>query len=114
VQRDNRDDFLSTDFGLKEFAYKEKEERFAEYRSYVYKKGMPEIESETGIEITKIARLRYRTRYFADSGIIGSKAFVSNAYIKFKDHFECRHDKIPRPIQGLDGIYSLKRLSEKI
>ncbi len=49
-----------------------------------------------------------------DSGIIGSKAFVSHAYNIFKDYFECRHDKQPRPIQGLDGIYSLKRLSEKL
>jgi len=43
---------------------------------------------------------------------IGSKAFVSCAYNIFKDYFKCRHDKQPRPIEGLEGIYSLKRLSE--
>jgi len=28
-------------------------------------------------EIIRISRFRYRTRYFTDSGIIGSKEFVS-------------------------------------
>ena len=116
MQTRNKDDFLSTDFGLREFALKGDDERLTHYRSHVYKKGMPgsEIESINEFEVTKFDRLRYRTRYFTDSGIIGSKAFVSRSYNIFKDYFECRHDKQPRPIQGLDGIYSLKRLSEKL
>lgn len=112
----NKDGFLSTDFGLREFALKGDEERLTHYLSYVYRKGMPVSETEpvNEFEVTKYDRLRYRTRYFTDSGIIGSKAYVSHAYSIFKDYFECRHDKQPRQIQGLDGIYSLKRLSEKI
>jgi hypothetical protein len=33
-------------------------------------------------------RFRYRTRYFTDSGIIGSKEFVSINYQRFKNLFE--------------------------
>jgi hypothetical protein len=63
-------------------------------------------------EITRASRLRYRTRYFTDSCIIGSKEFVSAHYQHFKHLFVSKHKKIPKPIEGLSGIYSLKRLSE--
>jgi len=52
----------------------------------------------------------YRTRYFSDSGIIGTKEFVSANYQRFKDVFMSKREKVPKPIAGLDGIYSLKRL----
>jgi hypothetical protein len=35
---------------------------------------------ETDFEISRISRFRYRTRYFNDSGIIGSKEFVAENY----------------------------------
>jgi len=54
----------------------------------------------------------YRTRYFSDSGIIGTKEFVSANYQRFKDVFMSKREKVPKPVVGLDGIYSLKRLSE--
>ncbi len=53
-----------------------------------------------------------RTSYFTDSGIIGSKEFVFNTYLQFKDLFQSRHEKKPTPVKGLEGIYSLKRLVE--
>jgi putative transposase len=56
--------------------------------------------------------LRYRTRYFTDSGIIGSKAFVSSQYQRFRHLFASKNEKIPKPISGLSGVYSMKRLSE--
>ena len=71
-------------------------------------------EKKKGFKITKASRLRYRTRYFTDSGIIGSKEFVSINYQRFKHLFASKHEKKPKPIQGLSGIYSLKRLSETI
>ena len=52
------------------------------------------------------------TRYFADSGIIGTKEFVSENYRRFKDVFMSKREKMPRPVAGLDGVYSLKRLAE--
>ena len=39
VQANNRDRFLSTDFGLREFAVKGEKERLAHYRRFVYEKG---------------------------------------------------------------------------
>jgi hypothetical protein len=59
----------------------------------------------------QIDRFKYRTKYFSDSGIIGTKKFVAQNYQRFKHHFQSKNDKIPKLISGLDGVYSLKRLS---
>ncbi len=48
----------------------------------------------------------------AKRGIIGGKAFVSATYRKVKEAFQAKRDKIPKPVSGLGGIYSLKRLTE--
>ena len=130
VQTGNKDYFLSTDFGLKEFNVKSEKERIRRYRRYVYEAGavnrpdkgktkvigdkMLKKERNREFEISRISRFRYRTRYFTDSSIIGSKEFVFSNYQRFKHLFYSRHDKKPRPIKGLDGMYSLKRLSEII
>jgi REP element-mobilizing transposase RayT len=128
VQTNNRDQFLSTDFGLKEFNVKSKKERSRRYRRYVYEAGslnrpekgnfkviedsVLEKERSKEFELSRSDRFRYRTRYFTDSGIIGSKEFVSANYQRFKNLFESKHEKKPKPIKGLEGMYSLKRLSE--
>ena len=39
VQTNNQDNFLSTDFGLKEFNVRSKKERIRRYRRYVYEAG---------------------------------------------------------------------------
>jgi hypothetical protein len=117
VQRKNEEGFLSLDFGLKEFGVKKERERLRYYRRFVYEKGSIEgidKERKKGFELNEIDRFRYRTRYFTDSGIIGSKAFVDRLYQKFKTHFSSKHEKRPKTIQGLEGVYSLKRLSEAI
>jgi len=133
AQTHNRDRFLSLDFGLKEFApvkyaslsqvnctgqaLEGAKMRLAHFRRFVYEKGglIKEVEDRSkGLDLTGVDRFRYRTRYFTDSGIIGTKEFVSRVYQGFKWHFSSRHEKRPKPIQGLRGIYSLKRLSESI
>ncbi len=117
AQTRNQERFLSTDFGLREFAYKSAKARLAFYRRFVYEKGglIPEVEDRSkGLELSGVDRFRYRTRYFTDSGIIGTKEFVLRVYQGFKDHFSSKHEKCPRLVQGLDGVYSLKRLSEAI
>jgi hypothetical protein len=63
-------------------------------------------------EITKASRMRHRTRYLTDSGIIGSKEFVSTHYQRFKHLFATKNKKTPKPVKGLSGIYSLKQLSQ--
>jgi len=130
IQTNNQDNFLSTDFGLKEFNVKAKKERIIRYRRYVYEAGalnkpekggvkviedkVLEKERSRAFKLSQTDRFRYRTRYFTDSGIIGSKEFVSKNYQRFKNIFSSKHEKKPKPIRGLDGIYSLKRLSEAI
>ena len=137
IQTGNQDNFLSTDFGLKEFnppsadkCLKSKKERIRRYRRYVYEAGslnQPEkgkvkvikekvLEKERSkeFELSRSDRFKYRTRYFTDSGIIGSKEFVSENYRRFKHLFYSKRAKKPKPVKGLDGMYSLKRLSEAI
>jgi len=117
AQTHNRDRFLSTDFGLREFAVKSAKVRLAYYRRFVYEKGglIKEVEDRSkGLDFSGVDRFRYRTRYFTDSGIIGTKEFVSRFYQAFKGNFSSKHEKRPRLIQGLNGVYSLKRLSENI
>jgi putative transposase len=136
VQTISRGSFLSTDFGLKEFnsptpadkCLKSKKERIRRYRRYVYEAGaigrpdkmqtkviednLAAKERKKEFEISRIDRFRYRTRYFTDSGIIGSKQFLAANYQLFKHLFHSKHEKKPKPIKGLEGMYSLKRLSE--
>jgi putative transposase len=128
VQAKNKDNVLSIDFGLKEFNVKSKKERIKRYRRYVYEAGslnQPEKgnakviddkvlkkERRREFELSKSDRFRYRTRYFTDLGIIGSKEFVAANYRRFKNLFNSKHEKKPKQIKGLDGMYSLKRLSE--
>ena len=130
LQTQNKDGFLSSDFGLEEFNIKSEKERIRRYRRYVYEAGaisrpdkiqakviddrVVEKERKNDFEISRIDRFRHRTRYFTDSGIIGSKEFVSQNYQRFKHLFHSKHEKKPKPIKGLDGMYSLKRLSEVV
>jgi hypothetical protein len=73
-----------------------------------------EHERENDFELNRMRRFRYRTRYFTDSGIIGTKEFVSKTYLRFKHHFNSKNEKKPKPVKGLSGVYSLKRLAEVI
>jgi putative transposase len=130
IQTGNKDNFLSLDFGLKEFNVKNPKERIRRYRRYVYEAGaisqpgkgkvkvikdkVLEKERKRGFELSRNDRFRYRTRYFTDSGVIGSKEFVSKTYMRFKHVFHSRHEKKPKAVKGLEGIYSLKRLAEVI
>jgi hypothetical protein len=130
IQTGNKDNFLSLDFGLIEFGVLNAEERLRSYRRYVYEAGAinrPDKmqakviddkviakERKQEFEISRIRRFRYRTRYFSDSGIIGSKEFVFSNYQRFKHLFYSKHEKKPKPIKGLEGMYSLKRLSENV
>ncbi len=138
IQTNNKDNFLSLDFGLREFGVMNDVERLRRYRKYIYETGamekktggqrsevrgqkkqknaikqsVVEKERKNDFQLARRHRFIYRTRYFTDSGIIGSKAFVSETYRKVKETFQAKRDKIPKPVSGLSGIYSLKRLME--
>jgi len=103
IQTGNKDDFLSLDFGLKEFGILNAEERLNSYRRYIYeagaldRSGKPNAgvidskvvnqERKNDFELKRVHRFRYHTRYFTDSGIINTKEFVSINYQRFKDIF---------------------------
>ncbi len=126
AQTDNKDDFLSLNFGLVEFGNMDEMERFRQYRRYLYEAGsirksdgkskrvidkkIVEKERANNFEISKPDRFINKTRYFTDSGIIGSKEFVTENYQYFKHLFQSKHDKKPTPVKGINGLYSLKRL----
>ena len=130
MQTGNQDGFLSMDFGQAEFGELSPSERLRRYRQYVYEAGainrsanasaktidnqVIEKEQKKGFALDRMDRFRYRTRYFTDSGIIGTKAFVAQKYQLFKHLFQSKHEKIPKPIKGLNGLYSMKWLSEAI
>ncbi len=128
MQSDNKDKLLSFDFGLKEFGKKNKAERIGRDRRYLYEAGAIDLpakkrshvinrrilekERKKDFKITRLDRFLFKTRYFTDSGIIGTKEFVDIHYQYFKDYFQAKKDKIPQAVSGLNGVFSLKRLSE--
>ena len=57
-----------------------------------------EKERQKDYEISRIDRFMYRSRYFTDSGIIGTKGVVSRNYRRFKDKFMSKREKIPKPV----------------
>ena len=125
MQTGNKDGLLSLDFGLKQFGKMEDAERFRRYWRFLYEAGaidkgkgaqinqeIVHAEREKDFNLARTQRFLYRTRYFTDSGIIGTKDFIRCAYSRIKDRFNASREKIPKPISGLVGIYSLKRLTE--
>jgi len=122
IQTENRDDFLSLDFGLKVFGILDSAARLKEYQRFLYETGamnkkrgeeIRQEESQKARKAFRVDRFKSRTRYFSDACIIGSKEFVRSNYERIKHLFQSINDKIPKVIQGLDGIYSLKRLTEE-
>ncbi len=125
AQTGNRDGFLSLDIGLREFGSLNEKERLIKYRRFVYETGavstekgasldekIVEKERKKDFKLTRTERFKYRTRYFSDSGIIGTKEFVNNTYQRFKQFFQSKGDRNPNHIKGLKGFYSLKKLTE--
>ena len=126
MQTENKDSFLSTDLGLMAYNEMNEKERFADYREYLYEKGglesdkgppIDEViiakERDKNYELTTMDRLRFKTRYFTDSGIIGTKSFVSRYYEIFKSNFGSKTKK-PKKVTGFDEFYSLKRLTNEL
>ncbi len=61
----------------------------------------------------KVTRsFQWSSRYFCDSGIIGTQEFVKAGFQRFKHYFSTDKDRSPIRASGLTGMYSLKRLTE--
>ena len=125
LQTRNRKGLLCLEFGLPHEEKLTFSQRLEHYRRFVYEIGTlptgkeaPSIEpsvakkeAKKGYTLTRRDRFRMRTRYFTNSGVIGSQTFVSKHCQQFRDLFQSIHEKKPIPIQGLEGCFSLKRLA---
>ncbi len=109
---ENSDNFLSLDFGLTDHKALDEKGRLEKYKQYLYEKAGISDDDATTVNKPETSRLLQKCRYFTDSAIIGTRKFVIQNFKRFRNHFFCRNDKNPIPISGLNGIFSLKRLSE--
>ncbi len=122
AQSNNRGGFLSVDFGLVDWDIEPGTERLRLYREYVYRSGaldslkgkamderIVERASSTNFHYTPTDRLRMRTRWFTDSAILGSRAFIAHLGQQLGLASESRR---PKRIPGGDDMYSFRRLSE--
>ena len=60
-------------------------------------------ERKKDFAVTRAMRFACRTRYFTDSGIIGTKAFVAATFQQFKDRYPAKKDKNPQTGSGPGG-----------
>ncbi len=104
---------MNLDFGFTGPERMTLDEKIQFYLKYVYeigavKKQGVSIKEKTlkkerkkDYKLTKTDLFLNRTRYFSDSGIIGSKQFVEKNYQRFKHHFISKKEKKPKPIEDL-------------
>ena len=122
VQSGNKGRFLSLGLlGLENV----QESPLASYRRFVYEVGSLERsdgkrpipkaisgkEERAGYRITRPALFRYRSRYFTESVVLGSRVFVKALYRRLQPCLKTRKDRAPVRVQGSEGLYSLKRLN---
>ncbi len=128
IQTDNKDNFLSTDFGLVEFGVLSPDERLRRYRRFVYEAGavnrpdkgqakvidikVLEKERKNDFKLNRLKKFRYKTKYFTESGIMGSQEYVRETFLRLKHLFYNDLDRYPVLVTGLEDIYSLKQLKE--
>ncbi|WP_457570507.1 hypothetical protein [Desulfovulcanus sp.] len=114
---------MSLNFGLEDYDVLDIKKRFKLYRTFVYENGGLETNKKCPIdkeivkkerardyELSRMEIFRYRTRYFTEGAIIGSKEFVSSGFERFKKLIKCKGKRQPRKIAGIDGIYSFRLL----
>ncbi len=120
VQAGNKDGFLNLE--VDEFITQEVSPLQA-YRRYVYevgsvkrpdgKRAIPERismgESNRRYRISNISLFRFRSRYFTESVVLGSRGFVQEVYGKLQPYLKTRIDRDPVKITGAAGLYSMKR-----
>jgi REP element-mobilizing transposase RayT len=123
LQTGNKDNLLSVDFGLKEWNEFDPLEIVRKYREFVYETGAMDTgkgacidqrivkkERKRRYKVSRVERFCYRTRYFTDAGIIGSKGFVQEVFDQVKHCLQSKDERKFTPVAGLDGLYSMKKL----
>lgn len=123
VQTGNQDGLLSADFGMREWGEHEPSEIIRKYRQFVYETGAvdtgkgkpmaPEIvkkERTKNFELKRFELFCYRTRYFSDAGILGSKEFVREVFDQVKHLLKSKDERKFTSLAGAKGVFSMKRL----
>jgi hypothetical protein len=126
MQTGNKGELLSVGFGLTEWGELDSGEIVRKYREFVYETGavdagkgavldrkVVERERKRKYRVSRVDRFRYRSRYFTDAGIIGSREFVGEVFDQVKHLLGSKDERRFKPVSGLDGVYSMKRLQEK-
>jgi hypothetical protein len=109
---------------MKEWSEFKPGEIVRKYREFVYETGA--VDAGKGVTIdqnivdqerkkkfkaSRVDRFMYRTRYFTDAGIIGSKEFVGEVFNQVKHLLRSKNERKFTPIGGVEGVYSMKRLT---
>jgi len=95
------------------------------YRQFVYEtgavntgKGKPmdqkivARERKKNFEMKRFELFCYRTKYFSDAGILGSKEFVQEVFDQVKYLLKSKDERKFIALTGADGVYSIKRLKK--
>jgi hypothetical protein len=125
VQTNNRENLLSMDFGMKEWGEHEPAAILRAYRQFVYETGAVDTgkgkpmdagivarERKKNFKLKRFELFRYRTRYFSDAGILGSKEFVQEVFDQIKHLLKSKDTRKFTPMTGANGVYSMKRLQK--
>lgn len=121
IQSGNQDSFLNLD--LSELVVGQESPLIA-YRKYVYEVGslersdgkrripisISEQEADSDYRLKRTALFRYRSRYFTESVVLGSRIFVKEVYARLQPYLRTREDREPVRIHGAEGLYSMRRL----
>lgn len=123
IQTANRDALISLDLGLPEWNDDKPAEVIRRYRRFVYEtgamdtgKGKPMDESVVKRQkakdflLTRTELFVRRCRYFTDSGIIGSRDFVDEAFRNVRHLLKSKDTRRFTRVGGIDGVYSMKKL----
>ena len=123
VQTNNKGNLLSMDFGMKEWGEHDPAAIIRAYRQFVYETGAVDTgkgkqmdadivarERKKNFEIKRFELFCYRTRYFSDAGILGSKEFVQEVFDRVKHLLKSKDSRTFTHLAGAEGVYSMKRL----
>ena len=123
VQTGNKGGFLSLEYGLHEWDEHAPGDILRKYREFLYETGaldsgkggvinpaLLKRERKRGYKISRGDRFMFRTRYFTEAGVIGSREFVRDMFDNLKHLLDCKPERRFTPVSGLEGIYSMKRL----
>jgi predicted AlkP superfamily phosphohydrolase/phosphomutase len=108
---------------MKEWNEFDAQEIVRKYREFVYETGAVDAgkgatidqkivdkERKKKYKVRRVDRFMYRTRYFTDAGIIGSKEFVGEVFDQVKHLLQSKDERKFTSVGGIKGVYSMKRL----